>query len=224
MKTFVTLLALFCAGLLHAQRFRPYLAFGPEISYSSSRVHTENELRDWINRNVGRAYDEPIYTLDVYGRMDYGFHRWFGLNTGLGFICRGGGRGYSNKAVRQHFYLSVPLQLQVKPFRNFWLEGGVEGMALLFHRDVNFNVTHYTLEGEEFTGPYHPRANRAFMLAWRAGFRVNLFRGLSLGANWYSGLTPMAVVEAEQEPGYESRLRNYGLSLGVRYMFGQRRP
>lgn len=210
--------------IANAQRFKPYKTFGVQANYAWSYIFFD-----------GSYYGERPYaglnTIDIYGNYEIGVRKWLGVSSGLGFICRGatfsGNSSYLSNddgTTRQIFYASVPLLVQLKPFKGFWLEGGLQANTALFHNDVGAVNTYTYSDGETFEGPFNPAGLSRFTVLWQAGFRVNLYRGLSLFANFYKDITPTVKQKPNwfYYPNAEVALgRNHGISLGFRYMFNQ---
>lgn len=201
----------------NAQRFKPYQTFGIQLNYSWSYIIVEN-------RNGGGRVTEGLNTLDIYGNYEVGVNKWLGVSSGLGLICRGAVFYiYQQKELvtRQIFYASVPLLVQLKPFKGFWLEGGLQANTSLFHRDVGAESSYTNAVGEVYDGPFDAQEINRVTVLWQAGFRVNLYRGLSLFANYYSDIIPMANQPSSNLAQNDALYQNYGISFGFRYMFNQ---
>lgn len=214
---------------IQAQRFNSYHSFGIEVNVATSNMEVSKLLVNETNNPAYAPLNEPITTLDVYGKYDFGIRKWLGLSSGLGFICRGGenrvatsGPNFNQEAdKRLLFYASLPLTLQLKPFKVFWLEAGLLTNFYLFKVDEGYFIDN---NGDQTPNHFYEESIKPVVLNWQAGFRVNLYRGLSLNAGYYSSITPLAEEASSLNPAYVTKLKNYGFQLGIRYMFKQPLP
>jgi len=150
----------------------PNTAFGIDIFGGSARVQQSDYATD---------YDSGI-NLGVRGLFEYAPAQWFGVSTGLGLDYRRYNELGENNPVHQVLGIQIPVLIQFRLGKVFSVETG---------SDVNFLVVN-NREKEVLNGsPY------AFDLIGYGGFRVRLYKGISIGVGIRWGLTPFY----EQEKG-----------------------
>lgn len=205
---------------LSAQKFRPYHAFGFDISINRVSLSTQDPEDKYIG-GAGPDLTSSIFGFDAMACYDYGILPWFGISSGLGAGLRGGsGTNYNigrrNTDYSMHiYYLNLPIKLQIKPAKWFWIEPGVEIKYVLSHQGNGID-THSSRNSYEFD---------TFNINWLAVMRFNLFRGISLSLSYHHGLDPIATVTMEdngQVYSYTS-YTDRGLRIGFRYIFNQPR-
>lgn len=221
-----------CFFVVQAHRFKPYHSFGLQLNYAYSYVFYEVEPQlKYITYIQADRFSGGLHTIDVYAHYNFGFHKWLGASSGLGFINRGAKneKSFNNEveARRDLYYATVPLLLQIKPFRSFWLEGGVELRSLLYYKDEGYenngSFTNENPDGTLYYGPFNTENLERFTLSWQAGFRAQMYHGLSFTMYWQSFLSPIAEQPERYEPEHKSVFYNYSLNMGLSYMFNQPR-
>lgn len=196
----------------YGQRFRAYHAIGAQFNTNYNGFSTRFDGN--LNNSPSGQYNLSTLRLDILASYDYGMLKWLGISTGAGFSLRGGGieslRGDDNR--RDLYYMNIPVKLQFKPWKVFWIETGVENKLLLGYSDIN----------PPQNGFFDADELRIYNLTSTIGFRFNLFRGLSLNAGYHIGLLPVAEIESEEGLPYsKTTYKDFGASVGVRYMFNQ---
>lgn len=201
------------SSALWAQPFKPYHALGVQVNANYTLLNTE-----WVGSFDARGVElgEGSLKIDLLASYDYGIMKWLGVSSGIGFSIRGGSAGYYTKTKRRRrdiYYLNIPVKLQLKPFKFFWIEPGIENKILLGHTDIGFPEP----KPHRYR-PFDPDHLNTYDITALMVLRFNLLKKLSLSIGYHQALTHTAFVTSELSSAvttYEDR----GIRIGIRYMF-----
>ncbi len=137
MKKIVLISTLLGVYGLAAQQFRPYHALGLQMGVNVSSLWTEQSAAGEANgEKAGDELSAFNPGFDLLAHYDYGLFKWLGVGSGLGLSARGGnvrsGTGVRNPdKKRDIYYLNIPIRIQLKPAKWFWIEPGIENKIYL---------------------------------------------------------------------------------------------
>jgi hypothetical protein len=214
--TVALLLSIPVLGFSQKQYKTPVHSMGMEVSWSSSW------LEGFPSNYNDPGYDGSRHLVGFGGSIVIPYQyapksSFFGLQSGLGFFMWGTTHQSNNSWGRETeslYFLGIPMAVQLKVFRPFWVELGVQ---------TNFAVYNTILEAGAWNASNsQPPGSLPFAeLQGIFGFRYHVYRSLSFKARVHVGLTP-----AYQSENWLSffaedthQFRFVAFEMGLSYLF-----